>query len=125
MLYINYESQGSLQNRTNRICIWKVKMLVAQSCPTLFTPWTEACQAPLSMGRIFHVFSPCGLRILNPLQCSPGKNTGVGSHSLLQGIFPTQGLNSGLLHCRQILYQLSHQGRPGTHYSYSQIYKYY
>jgi len=33
---------------------------------------------------------------------SPGKNTGVGCHALLQGIFPTQGLNSGLLHCRQI-----------------------
>ena len=40
------------------------------------------------------------------------KNTGVGSLSLLQGIFPTQGLNPGLLHCRQILYQLSHQGSP-------------
>ena len=38
---------------------------------------------------------------------SPGQNTGVGSLSLLQGIFPTQGLNSGLLHCRWILYQLS------------------
>ena len=42
---------------------------------------------------------------------SPGQNTGVGSLSLLQGIFPTQELNQGLLHCRQILYQLSHQGR--------------
>ena len=36
---------------------------------------------------------------------SPGQNTGVGSHSLLQGIFPTQGLNPCLLHCRWILYQ--------------------
>ena len=43
---------------------------------------------------------------------SPGQNTGVGSHSLLQGIFPTQGLNPGLLHCRWILYQVSHQGSP-------------
>ena len=43
---------------------------------------------------------------------SPGKNTGVGSHSLLQGIFLTQGSNSGLLHCRQFLYRLSHQGSP-------------
>ena len=44
----------------------------------------------------------------------PGKpkNTGMGRLSLLQGIFPTQGWNSGLLHCRQILYQLSHQGCP-------------
>ena len=41
---------------------------------------------------------------------SPGQNTGVGSLSLLQAIFPTQGLNPGLLHCRWILYQLSHKG---------------
>ena len=40
---------------------------------------------------------------------SPGQNTGVGSCSLLQGIFPTQGSNPGLLHCRWILYQLSYQ----------------
>ena len=40
---------------------------------------------------------------------SPGKNTGLGSHSLLQGIIPTQGSNPGLLHCRQILSHLSHQ----------------
>ena len=43
---------------------------------------------------------------------SPGQNTAVGSLSLLQGIFPTQGSNSGLPHCRQILYQLSHKGSP-------------
>ena len=41
---------------------------------------------------------------------SPGQNTGVGSLSLLQGIFPTQILNPGLLHCRGILYQLRHKG---------------
>ena len=41
---------------------------------------------------------------------SPGQNTGVSSLSLLQRIFPTQGLNPGLPHCRQILYQLSHKG---------------
>ena len=43
---------------------------------------------------------------------SPGQNTGVGSLSLLQGIFPTQGSNPGLPHCGQILYQLSHKGSP-------------
>ena len=43
---------------------------------------------------------------------SPGQNTGVGSLSLLQEIFPTQGWNQGLSHCRQILYQLSHKGSP-------------
>ena len=42
----------------------------------------------------------------------PGKNTGVGSHSLLQGISPTQGSNLSILYCRQILYRLSHQGSP-------------
>ena len=41
---------------------------------------------------------------------SPGQNTGVGSLSLLQGIFPTQAVNPGLPHCRQILNQLSHKG---------------
>ena len=41
---------------------------------------------------------------------SPGKNTKVGCHALLQGIFPTRGSNSGLLHCRLILSCLSHQG---------------
>ena len=43
---------------------------------------------------------------------SPVQNTGVGSLSLLKGIFPTQGLNPGLPHCRRILCQLSHQGSP-------------
>ena len=41
---------------------------------------------------------------------SPGQNTGVGNLSLVQGIFPTHGVNPGLPHCRQILYQLSHKG---------------
>ena len=43
---------------------------------------------------------------------SPGQNTGVGSLSLLQRIFPTQGSNPGLRYCRPILYQLSHKGSP-------------
>ena len=46
---------------------------------------------------------------------SLGQNTGVGSFSLLQEIFPTQGLNLGLLTCRYILYQLSHKGSSRTH----------
>ena len=45
----------------------------------------------------------------NPMDYTPGQNTRVGSLSLLQGIFPTEGSNLGLLHCRQILYHLSHQ----------------
>ena len=42
----------------------------------------------------------------------PGRNTGAGCHSLLQGIFLTQGSNPDLLHCRQILYYLRHQESP-------------
>ena len=56
-----------------------------------------------------HVLQP--LRFLCPWN-PPGKNTGMGSHALLQGIFLTQGLNLDLLHCKQILYRLGHQGRP-------------
>ena len=49
--------------------------------------------------------------LYSPLN-SPGQHTGVGNLSLLQGIFPTQGLNQGLPHCKWILYQLGHQGSP-------------
>ena len=48
-------------------------------------------------------------RLLCPWDFFLGKNTGVGSHSLLQRNLPTQGLNSGLLTCRQILYGLSYR----------------
>ena len=68
--------------------------LVIQLCPTLCNP----------MG-----CSPPGSSVHGD---SPGKNTGVGCHALLQGIFPTQGLNPGLLRCWWILYHLSHQGSP-------------
>ena len=54
--------------------------------------------------------------LCNSMVCSPwnfpGQNTGVGSFSLIQGIFPTQGSNPGLLHCMQILYQLRYKGSP-------------
>ena len=49
-------------------------------------------------------------RLLCPWD-SPGKNTGVGCHALLQGVLPTQGSNPGLPRCGQILYCLSHQER--------------
>ena len=54
----------------------------------------------------------CSLPGSSVLGDSPGKNTGVGCHDLLQGIFLTQGSNPGLLHCSQILHCLSHQGSP-------------
>ena len=53
---------------------------------------------------------PHGVQLTRLLH--PGKNTGMDCHILLHGIFPTQGLNPGLLCCRQILYHLSHQGSP-------------
>ena len=68
------------------VCVC-VCVLVSQLCPTLCDPLD------------------CSLCAWNSL----GKNTGVGCPSLLQGIVLTQGLNPGLLHCRQILYHLSHQ----------------
>ena len=74
------------------VCV--VLCLAAQSCPTLCDPMD--CSPPSSS---IHADSP-------------GKNTGVGCHALLQGISSTQGWNPGLPHGRQILYQLSHQGSP-------------
>ena len=76
--------------------VLNVLCLVAQSCPTL-------CY---SMD-----YSPPGSTVHRD---SPGKNTGVSSHALLPGIFPTQLLNPGFPHCRQILYCLSCQGSPRT-----------
>ena len=67
-----------------------VCVLVTQSCPTVCDPME--C-------------SPSGSSVHGD---SPGKNSGVGCHFLLQGIFLTQGLNPGLLHCRQTLYRLSY-----------------
>ena len=58
-------------------------------------------------------------RVLRPWN-SPGKNTGVGSHSFLQGIFPTQASNPGLPHCKQILYHLTHQDSPQEYLKHSQ-----
>ena len=70
--------------------------------------------ALLSHSVVSDSWQPHGLqpaRLFCP-QDFPGKNTGVGSHCFLQGIFPTQGSNLGLLHRRWILYHLSHQGSP-------------
>ena len=71
-----------------------VCVCVAQSCPTLCDP----------MDRSLLGFSVHG--------DSPDKNTGVSSHPILQGFFPIQGINPGLLHYRWILYHLSHQASP-------------
>ena len=98
---------GSLQARTlewvaisfSNAWKWKVKVKSLSRVQLFATPWT--------------IYSPWN---------SPGQNTGVGSLSLLQGIFPTQGSNPGLLYCRRILYQLSHQGSPECHAAWSKKY---
>ena len=69
-------------------------VLVAQLCPTLCDPMD---------------YSLVGSSVHGD---SSGKNTGEGCYALLEGIFPTQGSNIGLPHCRQMLYHLSHQGSP-------------
>ena len=65
--------------------------------------WSESHSVVSNSLQLHGLYSPWN---------SPGQNTRVGSLSLLLGIFPTQGLNPGLPHCRQILYQLSHKGSP-------------
>ena len=74
-----------------------------------------------SMNNAIHLICPHHTNSLRPHELygpwnSPGQNTGVSSLSLLQGIFPTQESNRGLLHCRWILYQLSYQGSPHSQY---------
>ena len=68
----------------------------------------------ISHSAVSNSLTPHGLQPTRPLHPwnFPGKNTRVGYHSLLKGIFPTKGSNTGLLHCRQILYHLGHQGSP-------------
>ena len=89
------------------------KMSTTGMCIQYNHPTLEcACRAVLSLSVVSDS--------LRPVDCSPpssfvhgdspGKNTGVGGHALLQGIIPIQGSNPGLPHCRQILYQLNHQG---------------
>ena len=90
--HVYFLSTAKVGDRMNRRI---VKMLVAQLCLVLCNPMD--C-------------SPLGSSLWN----SPGKNTGVGCHSLLRGIFPTQGSNPHLPYCRWILYQLSHNGSPRT-----------
>ena len=74
--------------------------------------FNEVKRKSLSCVRLFCYPMDCSLPGSSVHRDSPGKNIGVGCHALLQGIFPIQGSSPGLPHCRQILYQLSHQGSP-------------
>ena len=90
--------------------------IVVRSLLLICRPLSSSSQTEMKSENVSHsvMYGP-----LNPMDCSPpgssvhgnspGKNIGVGCHSLLQGIFPIQGSNLGLLYCRQILYRLSHQ----------------
>ena len=123
---------------------WNLPSVLKMRCERRSFSWTHQCQFTINGGKkntykgttqrqvggrmIVHSLCPCKgqsfchvqliatlwtVQVLRPWD-SPGKNTGVGSHPLLQGIFPTQGLNSGLPHCRQTLYHLCHQGSPSS-----------
>ena len=83
-------------------------------CKEALISWTKTSNLTMCLVTLSHT------TFCNPMDCSPpgssvrgdsaGKHTRVGSHALLQGIFPTQGSNPGLPHCRLSLYCLSHQG---------------
>ena len=108
--------------------VCKSEMKLAQLCPTLcdsvdYTvrgilqarilewaafPFSRGSSQPRDQAQV----SPIAGRFLPAEPQGKPKNTGVGSLSLLQQIFPIQELNRGLLHCRQILYQLSYQESP-------------
>ena len=87
------------------------------------------CKCSCAVCMFLCLDAQCCLTLWNTRDCSPpgssvhgdspGKNTGVGCHAFLQGIFPTQRLNTGLPHYRWILYHLSHKGSPpGSLYVY-------
>ena len=79
-------------NYSKNICHYITVIVISESCSVISNYlWLHGLYSPWN---------------------SPDQYSGVGSLSHLQGIFPTQGSNAGLLHCRQILYQLSHKGSP-------------
>ena len=93
---------------------WFIKLCDKSLCPIkepkILAMEVISCLGLVKWKSLSHVWL-----FATPMDCpwnSPGQNTGVGSYSLLEGIFPAQGSNSGLPHCSHILYQLSHQESP-------------
>ena len=78
-----------------------IKTIVLDMCVLSHSGWVQLFVDPMD----------CSLPGSSVHGDSPGKNTGVGCRTLLQGIFQTQGLNPGLPHCKRNLYRLSYQGR--------------
>ena len=99
---MGYSPWGRKESNTTDWLTHERKMVMRSEVKSLsrarlfVTPWIVACT-----------------KLLRPWDFQ-GKGTGVGWHFLLQGIFPTQGLNPGLSHCRQTLYRLSHQRSPSN-----------
>ena len=123
LLIFFFESMLSYQ----KLCFSKMKVKVAHSCLTLCDPMDcivhgilqarilEQVAFPFSRGSSQPRDRTQVSHIVDSLTAEPQgkpKNTGMGSLSLLQWIFPTQESNRGLLCCRQILYQLSYEGSP-------------
>ena len=111
-----------LEVAKSRMCLLIRAAHLASGCLRVMAIFTQPLWGPesekwkWSRSVMSDSLRPHGLyptRLLSPWNF-PGKNTGVGYHFLLQRIFPTHGLNPGLLHCRQTLYHLSHQGSPTT-----------
>ena len=101
------------------VCKPHLSQLSSSLVPALFHLFIDCSVLPFKTvvqskkkGNVAH---SCPI-LCDPMDCSlwnsPGQNTGVGSHSLLQGIFPTQGSHPCLPHCRRILYQLNYKGSP-------------
>ena len=86
--------------------------------PDLCLTWNLCLMSPALAGGFFTTSATWEAHGLLSTAFFSGKNTGAGSLSLLQGIFPTQGSNPGLLYCRQILYQLSYQGNYKLKFSF-------
>ena len=95
-------SQEKITTKLSRMCVY-IGIYLKN-----YTPMFHLIRVKVKWKLVSNSLRPH--RLYSPWN-SPGQNTGVGSRSLLQGLFWTQGSNPGLPHCRWILYQLSHRGR--------------
>ena len=115
---ISFSRESSLprdRTQVSRIGGRRFNLWATREAPSIGCTWSESHSVMSDSLRPHGLYNPWN---------SPGQNTGVGSLSLLQGIFPAQGLNPGLWHCGQILYQLNYKGSPGNNWSTLQISKY-
>ena len=97
------------QNSVQAVFIFQASTAILWSCQTAHQNIPGAVRCLVAQLYLnLCGFMECSLPGSSVHGDSPGKNTGVGCHALFQGMLPTQGLNPGLPHCRQTLYQLSH-----------------